>query len=138
MNITFYSPTAAILSLCSVTSCTWHWNKDGAESFEKSWGKRKEWPQYKYLAIPVYKFVASKTNPVVGAAVSFFVTDLLMHQLLPQVGICLFNRVSPIPIPICSDFRSISWYPLISLGWLAVGAPVMYAKYLKSFPSKRE
>lgn len=134
MNMTIFSPGAALLSLCSTASCTWHWNKDGTESFEKSWGKRKEWPQYKYLAIPVYKFVASKTNTVLATAISFFVTDLLMHQLLPQVGSCLINKISPIPIPICYNCSDISWYPLISFGWLSVGAPVMYAKYLKNFP----
>lgn len=138
MNIIIYSPTAAILSLCGTSSCIRHWKNNGTESYEKWWSNKKEWPQYKYLAIPIYKFTAAKTNSVFGVAVSFFVTDLLMHQFLPQLGSCIINKFSPFPIPICYNFKEISWYPLISLGWLGVGAPVIYAKYLKSLPSKKD
>lgn len=160
MSVQLYSPTAFLLSSLSAGDCTRRLYATGMEAnarrassndgipaefgsrkwveitcleWDRSWKKNRSLPQYKYLAIPTYKFVASKTNSVFGAVASFFVTDLIMHQLLPQIAInltCIALKTAtgfPSQI-ICSQ---ISWYPLISIGWLLVGMPGIYSKYIQ-------
>lgn len=92
----------------------------GTSGYVERWKRLKDLPHYKYLARPVYKFVAARTNPIVATAVSFFVTDLIMHQLLPQVAATIL--VKP-------PTWTISWSPSSSLVWISLALPVMYAKY---------
>jgi hypothetical protein len=112
-------------SLCSASL----WAAAGTENYERAYRNLKDLPQYRYLSRPVYKFVASKTNVVFATAASFFVTDLLLHQLLPGLCICGVYKITHSEEP-CHFY-----HPGISLAWLAMGIPVMYAKYRRSSAS---
>lgn len=94
----------------------------GSSGMEKFFSNCKDMPQYKYLARPVYKLTASLSNPVLATAVSFFATDLIMHQLLPQMFNC---AVKGTPL----EFE---WIPGQSLCWMCMGVPVMYSKFKRS------
>ncbi len=96
--------------------------------YEEMWRVLKNWPQYKYLTRPVYKFVASRSNTVIGTAASFLAADLIVHQLLPKIAKCIFNTAMEKDLP-CN----FSWDPGCSLIWLYASLPVMYAKYKREF-----
>ena len=95
------------------------WKTTWIDMNERRWRACKNLPQYKYIARPVYKFVARQTNNVIGTIASFFVTDLIMHQLLASI-IKAYMDSSP---------WSFSWSPAISLAWVSLSIPVLYAKY---------
>jgi len=92
----------------------------GSSGMEKMFSDCRDMPQYKYIARPVYKFVASHSNPVLATAVSFFSTDLIVHQIVPQV---LFYPITGQPL---------EFVPGQSLGWMCMGVPVMYSKFKRS------
>ncbi len=95
------------------------WRATWIDTYEREWRKGKKWPQYKYIARPVYKFVARRTNNVIGTIASFFVTDLIMHQLLNSIiNTCM--KSTP---------WSFSWSPALSVAWVFLSIPVLYAKY---------
>ncbi|MBA3817130.1 MAG: hypothetical protein H0X29_11555 [Parachlamydiaceae bacterium] len=96
----------------------------GLSGYTEASSGYKKLPQCKYFSRPVYKFVASKTNTVIATAVSFFMTDLVMHQLLPDTGYCILNKLTSNPLP-CN----ITWKPEMSLGWMVLALPIMYVKY---------
>ncbi|MBS0656573.1 MAG: hypothetical protein JSR46_12410 [Verrucomicrobia bacterium] len=106
----------------------------GPRECEKHWSKLKDLPQLKYLGRPVYKFVASKTNPVIATAASFLAVDLVVHQLLPRITLCfLANGLNS-----CCNFSlsppcNFIWNSGVSLGWLSFALPVMYAKHERQF-----
>ncbi len=79
-----------------------------------------DFPQYTYVSVPVYKACVGKVGEVAATAVSFFVTDLVAHQVAPQVYRCLAANQET-----CSF--SYSFFALATTAVFA--APVMYAKY---------
>lgn len=105
------------------------WISRTIHSYEQRWSDAKNWPQFKYIARPIYKAVASRSNTVAATAVSFFATDLLIHQLGAKTAKCILDNV--ISYPSSCD---ISCSPECSLIWMIFALPVMYAKYQKSLP----
>lgn len=106
----------------ALSSSLYLWSSFGSSEIEDAFRNHKEMPQYKYLSRPVYKLVAFHSNPVVATAISFFVTDLVMHQMPTVLLNSLINRVFK------TDYNT-SFSPGFSLAWAALGLPVMYAKY---------
>ena len=99
---------------------------------ENAFRQMKNFPQYKYLTVPVYKTCVQKIGVVAATAVSFLSADLIVHQLIPQVGYCLMsyalnsmNEESDATNETCNMSYSYGK----TAGWLAQAAPVMYAKY---------
>lgn len=104
------------------------WATLGTSGYEQMWRNCKDFPQNKYIARPVYKFVASHSNTVIASAASFVVTDLIVHQLAPMAAKCVWKNVF-----YYSSSCDIYWSPESSLAWVAtVALPIMYAKYKKS------
>jgi hypothetical protein len=124
---TDYSFAPLSFSVLSVAA----WKILGAREIEYIFRLPKDWPQYRFISRPVYKFVASKTNNVFATAVSFFVTDLLVHQAIPQI---LFFGLHQIMNPAAPFI--FSWNPFQSFAWVSVGVPVMYSKYNQSISVK--
>ncbi len=93
------------------------------DSYAKIFSALKEWPQYKYVSRPVYKMVAKNCNTVAAVAASFFVTDLLVHQMLPQLGFCAVSLGAT-----CN----LTYSPYVSAVWICLAIPVMISKFYKS------
>lgn len=109
---TFYLPAAYI------ALATTHWMLRDSSSIEEEYRENKDFLPHKIVSRPVYKIARSCTNPVLSTAVSFFVTDLFMHQLPAQVAFCAVTRAP------CT----VQWYPSWSLAWMSFALPVMWAK----------
>lgn len=99
-------------------------------TIESEFSSMRHLPQYKLLARPVYKKVASYTNRAIGAAAAFFVTDIIMHQILPQALTCSLRR--PPEIEDTSACR-IKWLPGVTMFWMTFGAPVIIAKIHRDY-----
>jgi hypothetical protein len=91
----------------------------------------KNFPQYKYFTVPVYKYCANKVGPVAATGLSFFAADLVFHQLAPQTIRCLVSLGIP-EIPGSEDACDISYNYYLALAWTALAIPVMYAKYKRT------
>ena len=97
-----------------------------AKFIEKGFRELKNWPQYKYVTRPVYKFFVPLTNPVVATALSFLSADLLIHQMSFPLAEYIYNQATGA----CEPFHY-TWCPIATASWLILAAPVMYSKYYR-------
>lgn len=99
----------------------------------------KDLPQYKYLARPIYKSLVSKVGSVAATGITFFVTDMTMHQILPKIGGCVGSYIYPSFITESAVGQylgadegacDVGLYSTASaIFWMTAGVTVMYAKY---------
>lgn len=92
----------------------------------------KNMPQYKYFTRPIYKACVGKIGDVAATGVSFLAADLVIHQFLPQVAICLTSSLVSLTMPQCN----LTYHVGGTLYWAAFALPVMYAKYKKHEAAK--
>jgi len=111
--ISFYAPALAQISLA-----TTDWMLRDSESIEAGYRRTAGFFPHKFVSRPVYKIARSCVNPVLATAVSFFVTDLIFHQIPVELAFCA-AKIGP-----CT----IQWHPIQSAAWMAFALPVMHAK----------
>jgi hypothetical protein len=102
------------------------------QRMEAMFREAKECPQHKYFTLPIYKTCAKKIGSVAATGVTFLAADLILHQLAPQVLICLAHQIAPDTLDESWPFNNtcnISWNYKLTLAWIAYALPVMYAKY---------
>lgn len=90
---------------------------------QKTFSFCKKLPQYKYISRPIYKFTAKHTNTVLATAVSFFLTDLIVHQFIQEtLPSCIFNECT------------LSYDPYRAAFWMGLSIPVMWVKSRQQHP----
>lgn len=109
------------------------------ETIEETCRSLKDLPQYKYFTRPIYKSLVGKVGSVAATGITFMVTDMTMHQILPKISGCVGSYVYPSFI----TESTLGSYLGIGAGacdiglssttsavfWMTTGAAVMYAKY---------
>lgn len=97
------------------------------QSLEELCRNCKELAHYKYFIRPIYKISVKKVGTVAATGISFFVSELILHQIVPRTISCAAAQLSDRLR--WEDSCVFSYcYPL-ALFWAAVAVPVMYAKY---------
>ena len=109
------------------------------EAMEGACRSLKNYPQYKYFTRPLYKSLVGKVGSVAATGITFVVTDMTMHQILPKIGGCISSYIYPSFITestvgyylgMGEGACDVGLYSTASaIFWMTAGATVMYAKY---------
>lgn len=109
------------------------------ETMEKTCRNLKDFPQYRYFTRPLYKSLVDKVGSVAATGITFFATDMVMHQIVPKIIMCGASHIYPSFITestlgsflgIGEGACDVGLYSTASTIWaMTLGAAVMYAKY---------
>jgi hypothetical protein len=113
------------------------------EMMEGTFRTVKDLPQFKYFTRPLYKSLVGKIGSVAATGITFIVTDMTMHQILPKIGGCVASYIYPsfITESIVGSYLGMGEgacdvglnSTVSAICWMTAGATVMYAKYRRGY-----
>jgi len=93
---------------------------------------RTWWLPLRYVSLPLYKLLGGRSAPLLSVPITFFLSDLIVHQALPlQVLWNLFTKGTQF-----SEYNwEIDW--VLSVAWTSLSGCVLYVNHLRGLQVPR-
>lgn len=112
------------------------WCLESGKCLESAFRDLRNFPQYCYVARPIYKLMGGKKNPLVSVPVSFMVSDLIMHKLLPGGFYVAFNYLFKTNNKLTGHSTILAFHIIVFAIWTGLSFPVAWYKHVSNQKDK--